>query len=193
MSAQELSDEERHAASTWWLFPILGAISIAVGVIVLMKPGNSLTTLAVIMGIFVLVDGVFSVLGAITGRAERRGLAAIVGAVSVAVGVLLIRHPTRGVLAIALLVGIWLIAVGTIRLVEAFEGPQRVWRILVALIEIAAGIVIVSSPAIAFGTLALIVGISLILDGSITFAVGWMLHGMHDHEEAPTYTAHHAT
>jgi len=184
MSARSLTDEElRESASTWWLFLLFGLISIAAGVIVLAKPGGSLATLAVIAGIFVLIDGLFD-LGVSLGRGtQNRGLAAIMGVLSVVVGVLLIRHPIGGVLAVALLVGIWLIAVGVVRLVGAFERERRAWNILVALIEVAAGIVIVASPPIAFTTLALLVGISFIASGVATCALGWMMHAL-GHEAA---------
>jgi len=49
-----------------------------------------------------------------------------------------------------------------------------VWNIVLALLEIAAGIVIVSSPPIGFATLALLVGIAFIANGVVTFALGWM-------------------
>jgi uncharacterized membrane protein HdeD (DUF308 family) len=91
------------------------------------------------------------------------------------------------VLAIALLIGIWLIAVGVVRLVGAFEGEHRVWKMLVALIEIAAGIIIVSSPPIGFATLALLTGISFIANGVATFVLGWMMHAVRSDASDPAF------
>ena len=48
--------EVRGATSGWWLFVLVGVLSLAAGLIVLFKPGDSLATLAVITGIFLLVD-----------------------------------------------------------------------------------------------------------------------------------------
>jgi uncharacterized membrane protein HdeD (DUF308 family) len=190
MSARSLTNEElSESTSAWWLFLVFGLISIAAGVIVLAKPGNSLTTLAVIAGVFVLIDGVFDLAVSMRRRSENRGLAAIMGVLGVVVGVLLIRHPVGGVLAIALLIGIWLIAVGVVRLVGSFEGEQRAWGIVVALIEIAAGIVIVASPPIAFSTLALLAGISFIANGVATFALGWMMHSLRRDAAGPAFRA----
>jgi len=190
VSSQSLTTEEiPESTSTWWLFMLLGLISIAAGVIVLAKPANSLTTLAVIAGIFVLVDGIFDLVASMSRRTEQRGLAAILGVLGVVVGVLLIRHPIGGVLAIALLIGIWLVAMGVVRLVGAFEREHRVWNVVVALIEVAAGIVIVSSPPISFATLALLVGISFIANGVATFALGWLMHAVRREEEGPAFHA----
>ena len=89
---------------------------------------------------------------------------AVIGALSVIAGVLLIRHPLGGVRAVALLLGIWLIAAGVVRLIAAFAYPgHRIWRIGAALVLGLFGIVIVSAPHIGYATLALIAGICFIL------------------------------
>ncbi len=192
MSTRSLTDEEIHEArSTSWLFLALGLISIAAGVIILAKPSGSLTTLAVIAGIFVLIDGLFDLGVSLSRNTENRGLAAIMGVLSVVVGVLLIRHPIGGVLAIALLIrDLATIAVGIVRLVGAFEREHRAWNIIVALIEIAAGIVIVASPPIAFTTLALIVGIAFIASGIATCALGWTMHALSHDAAGPEFSQH---
>jgi uncharacterized membrane protein HdeD (DUF308 family) len=190
MSARSVTDEELHeSTSTWWVFLLFGLVSIAAGVIILAKPGGSLATLAVIAGIFVLIDGLFDLGVSLSRGTQNRGLAAIMGVLGVVVGVLLIRHPIGGVLAVALLVGIWLIAVGVVRFVGAFERERRAWNIIVALIEVAAGIVIVASPPIAFATLALLVGISFIASGIATCALGWTMHALRHEAAAPEFQA----
>jgi uncharacterized membrane protein HdeD (DUF308 family) len=123
------------------------------------------------------------------GRTENRGMAAIVGVLGVIVGVLLIRHPMSGVLAVALLIGIWLIAIGVVRFVQAFDREHGVWNIVLALIEVVAGIVIVSTPPIGFATLALLVGIAFILNGVAIFALGWNLHTLRRDAEGPAFHA----
>ena len=101
-------------------------------------------------------------------------------------GVLLIRHPIQGIVAIALLIGIWLIVVGVVRFIAAFEVvEQRVWNIIAGLVEAIAGIVIVSNPNIGFATLALLVGLAFMVNGLGMFAVGWSLHTLRRATAAP--------
>src|SRR5690348_12474582 len=127
----------------WWLALLIGFLSIVAGVIVILKPSDSLSTLAVIVGIFILVDGVIALIAALIGDAENRGLVAVLGVLSAIAGVLLIRHPLGGVRAVALLLGIWLIAAAVVRLVVAFSVPgNRLWRVLVALVLGVFGVVI---------------------------------------------------
>jgi uncharacterized membrane protein HdeD (DUF308 family) len=190
MSGGNVGNEELHAATrAWWLLLVTGLVSIAAGVIVLAKPADSLVTLTIIAGIFVLVDGVFDLAASFSSRTENRGLAAVLGVVSMIVGILLIRHPIGGVLAVALLIGIWLIAGGIVTMVRAFERSHRTWQILLALVEVAAGVILVSSPAISFATLALLVGISFIANGVATFALGWIIHTTRRDSAAPAFSA----
>jgi|SRR5271165_3999845 len=183
MSSRVMNDEMRDFTAAWWLYLVIGLISVAAGVIVLAKPSDSLATLAVVAGVFVLLDGAFALVASISRHTENRGMAAILGVLGVVVGVLLIRHPIGGVLAVALLIGIWLIAVGVVRLIAAFELEHRAWHIVVALVEVAAGIVIVSTPPIGFATLALLVGIAFIANGVMDVALGWLMHSAR-HETA---------
>jgi len=183
MASEIVTTEElHHLKRAGWVLMLVGLLSIAVGVIVLLKPSDSLVTLAVIAGIFILIDGAFDLFASFSRRTENRGVSAIVGVVSIVVGVLLIRHPIGGVLAVALLIGIWLIAAGVMGVVRAFDRDHRAWNIVVGLLEAAAGIVIVSSPPISFATLALLVGIAFIVNGVGQFALGWLVHGLHEVE-----------
>ena len=123
-------------------------LSVVAGVIVLFKPGSSLATLAVIAGIFLLVDGILELIASFMRTTPNRGLVALLGVVTAIVGVLLIRHPIAGVTAVALLIGIWLIAMGVIRFATAFDEPGTAAGDLRGIVELIAGIVIVANPDI---------------------------------------------
>src|SRR5436190_7574183 len=166
MSTDFASQRMRGLRSAWWLVSLLGLLSIAAGVIILFKPGDSLATIAVISGIFLLLDGIMELVASLTPYPSNRGLTALIGVLSVIAGIILIRHPIEGVAAVALLVGIWLVAVGTVRLMATFElAEHRLWNGAVGVIDILAGIVIVASPGIGLATLALFLGIAFIANG----------------------------
>jgi uncharacterized membrane protein HdeD (DUF308 family) len=161
----------------WWLLLLTGVLSVVAGVIILFKPSESLATLAVIAGIFLLLDGILELADSFLRSTPNRGLVALVGVLSAIAGVLLIRHPIGGVAAVALLIGIWLIAVGVIRFATAFgEYEDRGWHALAGVLELIAGIVIVATPDIGFATLALLVGFGFILNGVAMAVLGWGLH-----------------
>lgn len=177
MEQADVSVEQASQLSrVWWLAACLGVVSIIVGAVVLAKPDDSLKAFAVIAGIFILLDGIVELVAAIGRDTSHRGLVVLLGLLNLIVGIALIRHPIAGVQAIALFIGIWLIAAGMIRFVMAFEAQgDRRGRLLIAAIEAIFGIVIVSSPHIGFATLALLVGISFIANGIAMIVFGLLL------------------
>lgn len=176
-TADRIAADLQRVMWAWSLLLVVGLLSVAVGVIILAKPGISLATLAVIAGIFLLIDGVLELCWALVRHGESRALPALVGVVSAVAGVILIRHPTKAVVAIALVLGLWLIIVGAIRLIRAIDQPKRRgWVVINGIVELLGGIVIVSSPHIGVATLALLVGIALIVRGLALSVVAWALH-----------------
>ncbi len=177
-----MADDMREAEAKelswgWWLVLLVGLLSFVAGVIILIKPGDSLATLAVIAGIFLLVDGILELAESFMSSTRNRGMVALFGAITAIVGVLLIRHPVGGVTAVALLIGLWLIVIGVIRFASAFdEYDHRGWYALAGVIELIAGIAIVANPNIGFATLAILVGIGFIINGLGLGALGWALH-----------------
>lgn len=159
----------------WWPFLLLGLLSLAAGVILIVRPSHSLATLAVVTGIFLLIDGIVELATSLGRNVEYRALAAIIGVLGIVVGIVLIRHPFESVSAIGIVVGIWLVAVGVVRMLHAIAGPRPLLSSLIALVEIVAGIAIVSNPHIGYTTLAILLGIWLIINGIGTMAFGLML------------------
>jgi uncharacterized membrane protein HdeD (DUF308 family) len=161
------------ATRGWWLFVVIGIASLVAGVILVFKPSHSLATLAVVFGIFVLIDGIIELAESFGHSVENRGVAAILGILGIVVGIILVRHPTHAVTAIGLVIGIWLVAAGLVRLIRTIAlGAATFFRIVIALLEIAVGIVVVSDPHIGYATLAILLGIWLIINGIGTIALG---------------------
>lgn len=180
----DIADLTKRRAESKWLLILIGLLGIVAGIIVLARPAPALTTLALVTGIFLVIDGIFELVETLLAPGDRReGLEVVFAFISVIAGVLLMRHPARGVVLVALLLGFWLIISGMIRFGSARgllqDGRQTLragWiDMLIAVIELIAGIVIVSSPAIGVRTLALVVGISFILRGLALCALGWLL------------------
>jgi uncharacterized membrane protein HdeD (DUF308 family) len=168
-----IKEGEPEPSWIWWVTLIVGVLSLVAGIILVFKPSDSLATLAVIFGIFLLIDGIAELVASITGRVDNRALAAILGVLGVVIGIVLIRHPFHGVTAIGLLIGIWLVAAGVVRFVRSLVVSTRpVLGVLIALLEIFVGIAVVANPHIGYATLAILTGIWLILSGIGTIALG---------------------
>lgn len=169
----------------WWLVALFGVAVAAVGIFFVASPHETLSTFTVIAGIFLLVDGVLSLIGSIVGRGEGRGLLAILGLVSVLAGLVLVKRPFDTLVVFALIIGLWFVIAGIARLVTSFaEREGRGGNILVAVVDIVAGIVILAWPDLGLSTFAVILGIVLIVRGLLLVAAGWELRRA-DHALAP--------
>jgi len=187
-------EQLRPLATLWWLLVLFGVVVLGVGVFFVVSPHETLTTFTVIAGILLLLDGVLAIVASIFGRGEGRGLLALVGALSAIAGLVLIKKPFDTLLVFVLIFGVWLIVAGVVRFVAAFsEAEGRTGNIVIALIDVIAGIVILSWPAPSLATLAVIIGIVLIFRGVLFIAAGFQLRRLDRDETSIEVTVHTAT
>lgn len=191
MSQSRLArDDVLETVRLWWVIVVVGLASVAAGVILVARPSNSLKTLAVVVGIFLLLDGIAELISSLGRGREHRAMAAIVGVVGIVIGIVLIRHPTSAVSAIGLIIGIWLVVAGAGRLIGSFvSGGPVLLGLLLGLLELAVGIAVIADPHIGYATLAVLVGICLIINGIGTTALGFAIRGAGEHVGTPTPAA----
>jgi len=171
------ADDLRPVTSLWWLPVLFGVATLGVGVFFVVSPHETLSTFTVIAGIFLLVDGVLAIFGSIFGEGEGRGLLALIGVLSAIAGLVLIKKPFDTLVAFTLIFGVWFVVAGVVRFVVALASPEgRGGNIVTAILDVIAGIVILSWPDLGLSTLAVIIGIVLILRGVLFIVAGWQLH-----------------
>jgi uncharacterized membrane protein HdeD (DUF308 family) len=171
-----LPDELKAFRSLWWLFMLFGVLAAIAGILMIVWPGISLVTLAVLLGIFLIVDGVFDVIGAVFGKGEGRVLLAMLGVLSFIAGVILVKHPFTGLVTLVIIVGAWFIVSGVVRFVNAFsEREYRGTNIAIGALDILAGVVVLAWPDLGLKTMAVLAGIVLILRGIAFIYGGWQI------------------
>lgn len=154
-----------------------GAITLVAGILVLVWPGQSLLAIAVILGIWLLVAGVFRLVAAIAldeAQSSSRVLLALLGVLAILVGLLCLARPFQTVTALALLLGAFWVVGGVI---EFFHGlaarvPGRGWAMAGGLISVIAGIVVLAYPGASLLVLVWLFGIWLIVLGIVGIAGG---------------------
>jgi uncharacterized membrane protein HdeD (DUF308 family) len=168
----------------WWIPFAAGLLTITVGLIALIWPGPTLQVVGVLIGAYLLVWGVATLVRGIGGSdAMPTGLRialVLLGLLSVLAGLLLIVRPTESVLAVALVIGFWWVLSGVVQLTRGIViHDGRAWNIGLGILGIAAGTVILAQPAIGLAALVLISAIGLILQGTLEAIAGWQLRQLH--------------
>lgn len=173
--APDLSELEAVGRS-WWIALLLGLISVGVGILALAYPGETLTTIAIIFGIYLLIAALIGLVLAF-GESERsRGALLLSAAVAGIAGLIVIRHPGGSVQVVALAFGIYLVVMGIMRLFASVYAVQgRGWLILWGLVDFVAGVVIVAWPQFGVATLAVVIAIVLLARGIVMCALAFAL------------------
>jgi uncharacterized membrane protein HdeD (DUF308 family) len=92
---------------------IVGFLSILAGLICLVRPGAGVLALLIAVSFWFILTGVADIARAIDVR-EHRVIAALLGVVSIAAGVIIVANPDIGLTTLALLAGIGFIVRGTV-------------------------------------------------------------------------------
>lgn len=173
MTTTSLADGSSTLASRLWTATLLsGVLTALLGVLILLWPGKSLVVASALFGAYLLVSGLVQVVMAFALHvsAGSRFLLFLSGAISVVLAVLAFRHFGEGyaLLLLAIWVGIGFVFRGTAVTAAAVSDrghPGRGWAIFSGLVTILAGIITLAWPFSSIATLALVIGIWLIVIG----------------------------
>jgi uncharacterized membrane protein HdeD (DUF308 family) len=171
----------------WWLFLVVGLVSILAGILALAWPDITLLALGLFVGIGLLFIGGLEVAEAIGGSPDSRTLTAIVGVLSIIAGIVCLRRPGESLLAIVVVLGIYLIVEGVIRFIRAFqELEDRAAMMLLGIVDAILGILILSLPELSLVTLAVLFALSLLIRGAFNVWVAFKLRGARHATETST-------
>src|SRR6201993_1713203 len=157
----------------WKSTLVSGILTLTLGILVYVLPGDSILIAAVLFGIYLLITGIAQVVFAFSLHVSAGGrvLLFISGAASLVFAVLCFRHFGEGsaILLLAIWIGVGFIFRGVATSVSAISDPTlpgRGWEIFIGVISLIAGVVIVASPFESIATLTIVVGVWLIVIGA---------------------------
>ncbi|PXX71034.1 uncharacterized membrane protein HdeD (DUF308 family) [Nocardia tenerifensis] len=166
------------ARSAWQTVLVTGLLSVVLGVIILVWPDVTLVAAGVLFGIYLVVSGFLQLLAAFGAPASTgmRVLAFISGVLSIAIGVFCFRDELISILLLAIWIGIgWLfrgVSAVVIGLSEP-EAPGRWLAVFFGVLTVIAGIVLIAWPLTSVATLAIVVGVWLIVLGIMEIIVAF--------------------
>jgi uncharacterized membrane protein HdeD (DUF308 family) len=104
------------------LLALLGVLSFIVGLYALRNVLVTIAALALLLGIFWIVNGVVETFTALSDRGmQGRGWAIFMGLLSIVAGVVVLVYPGISLTTLAIVLGFWLIVFGVMEIVAAFR------------------------------------------------------------------------
>jgi uncharacterized membrane protein HdeD (DUF308 family) len=165
----------------WWVPVIRGVAAVLFGTMAFVYPGLTVAVLVLLFGAWILVDGVFRVIGAIGHRASDKewGFDLIIGIIGIIIGFLTFHAPRITALALIIYIAAWALMIGATEIALAIKLRREIkgewFLILMGLLSIAFAVMLLWNPlpgalalvwligsyAIVFGLLAIILGFRL--------------------------------
>jgi uncharacterized membrane protein HdeD (DUF308 family) len=156
----------------WKSVLALGALTLVLGVAVLIWPGDSIVVASVVFGVYLLVSGIAQAVAAFTVGMSlgSRVLFFITGALSIVLGYFAFRDFNNGgaVWLLATWIGVGFIFQGvtaTVLAVDVPGLPARGWYIFVGILTVIAGAVTIVWPISSIVVLAIFAGAWLVVVG----------------------------
>jgi uncharacterized membrane protein HdeD (DUF308 family) len=149
----------------WGWVLAFGIVTVLAGIAVLAWPAETLLVIAVLFGVELVIYGIYRFITAfgyedLTGG--MRVLYAIIGMLSLIVGLIAIRHVGLTLAVLAVMLGVFWVVNGTLEIFTAAGAPAgtpgRGWTGTIGVLSVLAGIIVLAYPGISLLTLAAVMG-----------------------------------
>ena len=171
-----LKDAVGEVAKVWWMVLVIGLIFLVFGIVMLFNVAAGATTIAFIVGAFLIFDGLVEMISG-GRRGGSRAWAVVLGILLIIGGIVVIAWPSITFLAIAVIWGITLLVGGIARVVSAavLRGYGWGWLVVLGILEAIIGIVMLAWPHQTAYVILLLIGIYSIIAGIIQIFLAFQL------------------
>ena len=189
-------DAAQQVARNWWVLLLNGAVMIVAGFLIF-SIDWTVRDLATFIGALFIFPGLAEALT--TGIDARvRRVNVVAGLLSIATGVLIIVWPTPGLLAVAIVLGAWLIVMGTFAISGAFAARDVLsgwWLLLIiGLLEIPLGVLALANPGATLVALITVAGIWAVAIGVTRVVIAFNVKRLPSYvDQAWTASSHNGT
>lgn len=154
-------------AVPWWVVLLEGIAALIIGILLITSPGATMAFLVLLLGIYWLISGIFSIVSIFVDSSQW-GWKLFIGILGIIAGIIVIRHPAISTIVVPT-VAVWLvgllgIVIGVISIIQAFQGGG--WGVgILGVLSILFGIVLIANPLIGALALPWVLGIFGIVGG----------------------------
>ncbi|HVY14790.1 MAG TPA: DUF308 domain-containing protein [Rhodopila sp.] len=180
IGAASAHDLVRH----WWLFALRGVFALLFGILAILAPDLTLTSLLVVFAAYMLLDGVLSAASAFTAAFSGHpwGALAIEAVLCLVTAALVVMWPGLSLLVAVIVIGVWAIFTGAALLATSLRFGLGAWPMgLAAVVSIVIGVLVLIEPITGALVLATWLGIYALLFGLMLLGMAWRLRRIAHH------------
>jgi uncharacterized membrane protein HdeD (DUF308 family) len=168
----------------WWATVLRGLVAIGLGVFAWVRPDIFWASLALVLGAYLLVDGLFTIAAAIKGETGDRWLHLIEGILGVGASAIIFLYPDFAGTAIVLFVGIWAVGTGALEIVSAVRLRKEIeneWLLGIGgALSVGLGVILIARPQFGQVTTTYVLGTYGIIFGIVLVLLGLRLRGLRE-------------
>ena len=175
----------RLAARTWPWILVRGIAAALIGLITLFQPGIALVTLAILIGIWLIVDGIGMIVNGFAipmASGGERALFVIFGVISLIAGGFALANLNAALAAIALVLALWFFVSGIAQIATAIKIRKEVtgeWMLIVAgVLAILCGVITMFAPGATLATAAMMFGAVALVYGIVVIVAAFRIRGL---------------
>ncbi|MCW3462148.1 HdeD family acid-resistance protein [Chitinophaga nivalis] len=165
----------------WWIFLLRGLFALLLGILAICWPGVTFTTFIIFIGAYLLIAGIFAIIGAVAARKtnENWGIFLLSGIAGVILGILTFYNPFITGAALIYLAAFWAILAGLIEIIIAIRLRKVItgegWYIAGGCLTVIFGLLLFSNPVAAAVTLTWLFGIYAVVSGVMLISLSLRL------------------
>jgi uncharacterized membrane protein HdeD (DUF308 family) len=168
----------------WWAVALRGLAAVLFSIAAFGWPQQTLTALVLVFGAYLVVDGVFSLVYAFGSGTRFRGVSALEGLASIAVGIVALVWPGITTTAILYLIAAWAVVTGILEIIAAvwlrdLDAIDNAWLLgLGGLASVAFGVILAFQPAAGSVAIVWMLGAYALIFGVLLIALGFRLRSL---------------
>jgi uncharacterized membrane protein HdeD (DUF308 family) len=172
----------QEVARNWWVLLLNGALLVVAGFLIFSVDWTIRSLATFIGAVFIFQGAMEALTTGIDARVRRANV--VTGLLSIATGVVIIAWPSPGLLALGIVLGAWLIVMGTIALSGAFAARRIIpdWWLLLLLgiSEVALGVLALANPGATLAAIITVGGIWAVAIGVMRVVLSFQVKRLPD-------------
>ncbi len=163
----------------WWIVLLWGLLTLVVGGMFLLNPGQTMEFFIIFLGAYWLVGGIFTLVCLVIDRSNM-GLKIFLAVINILAGILILAYPLYATIFaftfLIMFIGFWACFIGAAHIYQAYRAKDAGNGVL-GIISIIFGILLLLNPFIAAALLPFVFGGFAVVSGIASCYVAFTLKG----------------
>ncbi len=173
----------------WWMLVLRGLVSILFALLAFTLPERTFTALVLMLGIFILIDGLSTIVLALRTRADRgEWILLLEGLLGVVLGVATLLYPGMTAALLVMFVALWCLVTGVFEISTAIRLREEIdneWMLgLAGAVSIALGLFLLVRPDAGAISITWWIGMYALFFGLLFVALGFKLRRVQQQRQA---------